>query len=63
MRLAATMALLAIGSAACSMTDRQTDASGARVAGSSVYAPGSGGVWNALPDPYHYRCTGQCLAF
>src|SRR5260221_295328 len=30
--------------------------------GSSVYAPGAG-LWDALPDPYHYRCTGQCLAF
>ena len=65
LHLAAPIALLAIGSAGCSMMDRQTDASPARVAGSgsSVYGPGAGGIWDPLPDPYHYRCTGQCLAF
>jgi hypothetical protein len=60
--VAATIALLAIGSAACSMS--QTEAYPARVAGSgsSAYAPGAGG-WDALPDPYHYRCTGACQSF
>ena len=60
--IAATMALLAIGSAGCSMS--QTDAYPARVAGSgsSAYATG-GGATDALPDPYHYRCTGGCQSF
>ncbi len=64
LHLAMPIALLAMASAGCSTMDRQTDASPARVAGSgsSVYAPGAG-LWDALPDPYHYRCTGQCLAF
>jgi hypothetical protein len=62
LRLAATALLLAIGATACSTMDRQTDTAPARVAGSrtSVYAPGAG-LSDALPDPYHYRCTGQCL--
>ena len=62
LRLAAMTVLLTIGATACSMMDR--DAAPARVAGSgsSVYAPGAG-PWDALPDPYHYRCTGACLAF
>jgi hypothetical protein len=61
--LAAPIVLLAIGSAGCSMMDRESNASPARVAGSgnSVYAPGAGGIWDGLPDPYHYRCTGECL--
>jgi len=64
LHLTAPIALLAIGSASCSMIDRKADASPARVAGSdsSVYAP-SARLWEALPDPYHYRCTAQCLAF
>ena len=58
--IAATMALLAIGSPGCSTS--QTDAYPARVAGSgsSAYAPGAS---DALPDPYHYRCTGACQSF
>ena len=62
LRLAGMTLLLAIGASACATTDRQTDASPARVAGSgnSVYAPGAG-LAEFLPDPYHYRCTGQCL--
>ena len=62
LRLAATMLLLTVG--ACSMMDRDSDAAPARMAGSgtSVYAPGAG-QWEALPDPYHYRCSGACLSF
>jgi hypothetical protein len=61
--VAATMALLVIGGAGCSMS--QTDDYPTRIAGSgsSAYAPGAGGAWDALPDSYHYRCTGQCQAF
>jgi hypothetical protein len=60
--VAATMALLAIGSAGCSMS--QTEAYPARVAGSgsSAYAPDAG-AWGALPDSYHYRCTNACQDF
>jgi hypothetical protein len=60
--VAATMALLAIGSAGCSMS--QTEAYPARVAdsGSSVYASGPG-ARDALPDSYHYRCTNACQDF
>ena len=63
LRLVALTLLLSIGGTACSMIDRESDAAPARVAGSgsSVYAPGS--TWEALPDPYHYRCTGACLSF
>ena len=58
MRLAGMSLLLAVGAAACAPTD---DATPARVAGSgsSVYAPGKG-LSEFAPDPYHYRCTGQC---
>lgn len=58
----AAMLLLAVGAAACGTMDRQTDTSPARVAGSgsAVYALGAGPS-EGLPDPYHYRCAGQCL--
>jgi hypothetical protein len=62
LRLAAMTLLLAIGVTACAATDSQTNAYPARVAGggNSVYAPGAG-LAEFLPDPYHHRCTGQCL--
>jgi hypothetical protein len=49
--------LLAISSSACSTMDRQTYAS----SGNAVYPSGAGALGEALPDPYHYRCTGECL--
>ena len=49
--------LLAICTAACSMTDNHTYAS----TGSAIYPSHAGVQGEALPDPYHYRCTGECL--
>ena len=62
-RLTTTVMLLAALGTACSMTNRQTDASTARLAGTSVYLPGQSSAQDSLPDPYHYRCTGACLSF
>jgi hypothetical protein len=63
-RLTTTVMLLAaLGTACSSMTNRQTDASTARLAGTSVYLPGQSSAQDSLPDPYHYRCTGACLSF
>jgi hypothetical protein len=53
--LCSVSVLLAICTSACGTTDRQTYAS----SGSAVYP--SGALGEALPDPYHYRCTGECL--
>ena len=62
-RLTTMVMLLASLGTACSTMNRQTDASTARLAGTSVYLPGQSSAQDSLPDPYHYRCTGACLSF
>ncbi len=55
--LCSVTVLLAICTSACSTTDRQTYAS----TRSAVYPSDAGALGDGLPDPYHYRCTGECL--